>query len=58
MKYIIVVANSFEELQTMVQDEIDVGWRPIGGIAIEPEKIILRHAPTFIYYQAMTLEQY
>lgn len=34
MKYTIVTAYNTEDLTRKVQDKLDKGWRPIGGVAL------------------------
>ena len=48
MHYVVIEANSAEELQQKVQDAIDERWEPLGGISVATYG-----AGTWWYYQAM-----
>jgi uncharacterized protein DUF1737 len=48
MKYLVIEAQSAEELQQKVQDSIDQGWQPLGGLAVATYG-----AGSWWYYQAM-----
>lgn len=49
-KYIIVRASSSEELEQKVLKKIEIGYEPIGGVAI----LSASHSS---YYQAMILQE-
>ena len=38
--YSIATANSAEELELEVKELMTVGWRPVGGLAVEPNSYI------------------
>ena len=38
--YSIATANSAEELEVEVKELMTVGWRPVGGLAVEPHSYI------------------
>ena len=48
MTYLILEADSAEKLQQQVQEHIDAGWEPLGGLAVATYG-----AGTWWYYQAM-----
>ena len=48
MSYLIVEAQSAEELQTKVQEHLDAGWEPLGGLSVATYG-----AGTWWYYQAL-----
>jgi hypothetical protein len=51
MTYWVCEANSRERLQRDVQDLIDKGWRPLGGLAV-----VHSHSTSdWWYFQAMVL---
>lgn len=50
MKYLVVEANSADELQRQVQQYIEQGWEPLGGLSVATYG-----AGTWWYYQAMIL---
>jgi hypothetical protein len=50
MSYSIIEAQSIEELQSRVQELIEKGWEPAGGIAVATHGIM-----SWWYYQAMIL---
>lgn len=46
MKYIVLKAKSTFDLEKVVNEHIESGWLPTGGITIQGES-------SFLYYQAM-----
>lgn len=38
--YSIATANSAEELEVEVKELMTAGWRPVGGLAVEPHSYI------------------
>lgn len=48
MRYIVVEAASAKELQETVQQNIDAGWEPLGGLSVATYG-----AGHWWYYQAM-----
>jgi hypothetical protein len=52
MRYQIVEASSAQELQQKVQDLINDGWEPLGGLSVATYG-----AGAWWYYQAMVLRQ-
>ncbi len=51
MTYIIIEARSASELQEKVQEHVNAGWEPLGGLAVATYG-----AGTWYYYQAMISE--
>lgn len=37
--YAVVVANNAQDLQAYVQDRMQCGWRPVGGVAFKPSPV-------------------
>jgi len=52
MKYLVVEATSAGDLQKKVQQYIDQGWEPSGGLSVATYG-----AATWWYYQAMILRE-
>jgi len=50
MRYLVVEAQSAEELQQKVQEYITAGWEPLGGLAVSNHG-----AWNYWYYQAMVM---
>jgi len=50
MKYLVVEAQSAEELQQKVQEFMKEGWEPLGGLAVANNGSL-----NWWYYQAMLL---
>jgi hypothetical protein len=48
MKYLIAEANSARDLQQKVQEYIDQGWEPIGGLSVATYGV-----GAWWYYQAL-----
>jgi hypothetical protein len=48
MRYVVVEAQSADELQRKVQELIDLGWEPQGGLSVATYA-----AGAWWYYQAM-----
>jgi len=50
MRYLVVEAQSADELQQKVQGHITAGWEPLGGIAVATHGAL-----NWWYYQAMVM---
>lgn len=48
MQYVVIEAESAEELQSKVQEHIGLGWEPIGGLSVATTG-----PGNWWYYQAM-----
>lgn len=53
MKYRVVECSSSSELQFRVQQHIDEGWVPQGGVAV----YFMANRSNTVYVQAMVLQQ-
>ena len=57
MEYIIVTSNGYTDsmlFQQEIQQKIDDGFKPIGGLSAIPVDIIDKYNYQVVFYQAMT----
>lgn len=40
MQYMIATRDSIHDLETCVQELIDAGWRPLGGVSVSESQLV------------------
>jgi len=58
MKYLVLTAPIAQELEKIVNQKINSGWRPLGGLQVAMAESPTHHGMLVYYFaQAMTLNE-